>query len=47
MLRQYLFTSEPIPEIETEAEADGGSDAPTRAPSTSLNLGSLAGKEGL
>jgi ferritin-like protein len=51
MLRQYLFTSEPVTEIETEAEAgDGGSDVESnasRAPSTSLNIGSLAGKEGL
>ena len=51
MLRQYLFTSEPVTEIETEAEAaDSSSDAEgsgSRTPSTSLNIGSLAGKEGL
>jgi uncharacterized protein len=49
MLRQYLFTSAPITEIETEAE-DGGSaeaGAASRTPSSSLNIGSLAGKEGL
>src|SRR3954453_5757092 len=48
-LRTYLFTSAPITEIETEAE-DGGSaeaGATSRTPSTSLNIGSLAGKEGL
>lgn len=52
MLRQYLFTSAPITEIETAVEAaaeEGGSEstAPGRTPSTSLNIGSLAGKEGL
>ena len=51
MLRQYLFTSEPVTEIETEAEeGDGSPDADSsgsRTPSTSLNIGSLAGKEGL
>ena len=51
MLRQYLFTSEPVTEIETETEAgDGASDVESnasRVPSTSLNIGSLAGKEGL
>jgi hypothetical protein len=48
MLRQYLFTSEPVTEIETEAEAgDSSSDESPRTPSTSLNIGSLAGKEGL
>jgi hypothetical protein len=51
MLRQYLFTSEPVTEIETEAEAGGGSSdadgSGSRTPSTSLNIGSLAGKEGL
>jgi ferritin-like protein len=51
MLRQYLFTSEPVTEIETEAEeGDASLDADSngsRTPSTSLNIGSLAGKEGL
>lgn len=49
MLRQYLFTSEPITEIETEAEDGAPSDSGDgpHTPSTSLNIGSLAGKEGL
>lgn len=55
MLRQYLFTSAPITGIETAAEEaaaadDSSSDAGNavaRTPSTSLNIGSLAGKEGL
>jgi ferritin-like protein len=51
MLRQYLFTSEPVTEIETEAEEGAGSpdagSSGSRTPSTSLNIGSLAGKEGL
>jgi ferritin-like protein len=53
VLRQYLFTSDPITEIETAAEEgadEAGSEpaGPARStPSTSLNIGSLAGKEGL
>jgi hypothetical protein len=48
VLRQYLFTSEPVTEIETASEtAAESSDGAARAPSTSLNIGSLAGKEGL
>lgn len=51
MLRQYLFTSEPITEIETENETEDGASSDSgvglHTPSTSLNIGSLAGKEGL
>lgn len=41
-LRTYLFTSEPITEIEVEAEAGGG-EAP--ATTGSLGIGSLRGSE--
>jgi len=43
-LRTYLFTTEPILEIETEAEAGGGG-APRGAPGGSLGIGSLKGVE--
>ena len=43
-LRAYLFTTEPILEIEKEAEgADTG--APERAAARSLGIGSLKGVE--
>jgi len=41
-LRTYLFTSEPITEIEVEAEAGGGEASTT---SGSLGIGSLRGSE--
>jgi ferritin-like protein len=41
-LRTYLFTSEPITEIETEAESGPG-DAPEADASGSLGIGSLKG----
>jgi uncharacterized protein len=42
-LRTYLFTTEPITEIETEVEGGAGSDAPAAADSGSLGIGSLKG----
>ena len=43
-LRTYLFTTEPILEVEKDAEAcDAGS--PVRAPAQSLGIGSLKGVE--
>ena len=39
-LRTYLFTSEPVTEVEAEAEAGGGT-----APSGSLGVGSLKGTD--
>ncbi len=56
MLRQYLFTDGPITEIESDDPAEAATTAPSagpsaagsaRTPTTSLNIGSLAGKEGL
>jgi ferritin-like protein len=44
-LREYLFTSKPIMEIEAELEAEGGSDGPVTAASGSLGIGSLKGVE--
>jgi ferritin-like protein len=41
-LRTYLFTSEPVTEIETEVEAGGSTPAPDTA-SGSLGIGSLKG----
>jgi ferritin-like protein len=41
-LRTYLFTSDPVTEIETEAEA-GGSTPATDTVSGSLGIGSLKG----
>jgi ferritin-like protein len=44
-LRTYLFTTEPVTEIEAEAEAAGGPGAagPGGGPSGSLGIGSLKG----
>ena len=39
-LRTYLFTSEPVTDVEAEAEAGGGA-----APSGSLGIGSLKGTD--
>lgn len=41
-LRTYLFTTEPITEVEAETEAAGG---PAPAPAGSLGIGSLKGSE--
>ena len=43
-LRNYLFTTEPILEIEAETEAAGGG-SPRGAPAGSLGIGSLKGGE--
>jgi ferritin-like protein len=40
-LRTYLFTYEPITEIEAEVEAEAGTDEPGAADSGSLGIGSL------
>jgi uncharacterized protein len=47
MLHRYLFTTEPVTEIETEPESEGqGSEDPsTAAGSGSLGIGSLKGSE--
>jgi len=42
-LRTYLFTTEPVTEIEAEAEAGGGSEPAEPAASGSLGIGSLKG----
>jgi ferritin-like protein len=42
-LRTYLFTSEPVTEVEVEAEA--GDDAAVPASAGSLGIGSLRGSE--
>jgi ferritin-like protein len=44
-LRTYLFTSEPVTEIEAETEGQGGADVPTTAARGSLGIGSLKGSE--
>jgi uncharacterized protein len=43
-LRTYLFTSEPVTEIETEAES-GGANPAVDAESGSLGIGSLKGAQ--
>jgi ferritin-like protein len=43
-LRTYLFTTEPITEIETEVEAEGGAVATASDGSGSLGIGSLKGE---
>ena len=43
-LRTYLFTTEPILEVEKDAEA-GDAGSPVRAPAQSLGIGSLKGVE--
>ncbi|HTZ08549.1 MAG TPA: ferritin-like domain-containing protein [Acidimicrobiales bacterium] len=43
-LRTYLFTTDPVTEIEAEAEA-AGDDGPAATGSGSLNIGSLKGTE--
>ena len=40
-LRTYLFTTEPITEIEAEVEAEAGTDESAAADSGSLGIGSL------
>jgi ferritin-like protein len=42
-LRTYLFTTEPITEIEVEVEAGAATDEPATADSGSLGIGSLKG----
>jgi ferritin-like protein len=42
-LRTYLFTTEPITEIEAEVEAEAETDEPATADSGSLGIGSLKG----
>ena len=46
-LRTYLFTTEPVTEIEAEAEGAGGTASPSSATTTpgsgSLDIGSLKG----
>ena len=43
-LRTYLFTTEPVTEVEADAEAAGGQGAAAVAPG-SLGIGSLRGRE--
>ena len=44
-LRTYLFTNEPVTEVEVEVEAETGGDNAATGPAGSLGIGSLKGSE--